>query len=127
MRTRFLSGYALCGSLASRDQTYYKQCLHLIQTRHLKITPQEIFREGVLSMVDVWWAKEDRIVLMIDINNHSIDGKLSKELAYCGIWPTVYSYNGAVGPNMHFWGNNPIDEVWVPDNFVVLGAAYLPF
>ena len=120
MRTRFLSGYMLCGSLASRDQTYYKQCLNLIQTRYLKMTPQKIFREDVLSMVDVWRAKEDRIVLMIDINNHSIDGKLSKELAYRGIWPTVYSYNGGVGPSIYFWGKHPIDDVWVPNNLVVL-------
>ena len=51
--TRFLSGYAPSGSASSGDQTFYKQCLRYIQTKKLRTTPQRMFQDDLLSVIDV--------------------------------------------------------------------------
>merc|ERR1712069_10595 len=76
--TRFLSGYAPSGSASSGDQTFYKQCLRYIQTKKLRTTPQRMFQDDLLSVIDVWLGKKDRVVLMMDANEHVLEEKLPK-------------------------------------------------
>ena len=115
--TRFLSGYAPSGSASSGDQTFYKQCLRYIQTKKLRTNPQRMFQDDLLSVIDVWLGKKDRVVLMMDANEHVLEGKLPKALAARGLWPAVHSHNGGTGPNTHFQGKHSIDNMTDPRGY----------
>ena len=61
-----------------------------------------MFQDDLLSVIDVWLGKKDRVVLMMDANEHVLEGKLQKALATRGLRPAVHSHNGGTGPNTHF-------------------------
>ena len=86
-----------------------------------------MFREDLLSVIDMWLGKRDRMVLMMDVNEHVLEGKLPNALEARGLRPAVHSHNGGMGPHKHFRGKIPIDKVWVSEDIVVMGAAYLPY
>ena len=87
-----------CGLATSGNQTYYKQYQCLIQAKHLQTTPQDMFCDNLLSIVDMWLGQKDKVMLMLDMNKHVLDGKLAKALKAWGLRPTMHSHNGGVGP-----------------------------
>ena len=47
-KTRIVSTYAPTGSLASREETYWKQQVRYITKKGLKTNPKEMFRKDLL-------------------------------------------------------------------------------
>ena len=64
---------------------------------------------------------------MMDANEHVMTGRLSKALEAWGLQSAVHWHKRGIGLKTHFRRKMPIDKVWVSDDIVVMGTAYLPF
>ena len=101
--TRSLLGYAPCGSASSGDQTYLLQAVPVLHSgKEAENNAKGHFWEDLLSVIDVWLGRKDRVVLMMDVNKHVLERKLPKALEASGLWPAVHSHNGGIVPNTHF-------------------------
>jgi hypothetical protein len=127
--TYFMNAYAPCGNDSVGETTNYKQQSRYIEKKGLKMTPQKMFRDDVLALISMWRERGARVVLMMDANEHVIDGELlckrlrSKEI---GMREVVHERAGP-GPNTWFRGTEPIDGIWATDDIEVTAAAYLPY
>ena len=39
-----------------------------------------MFREDLLAVLRRWWGKGDRVVLIVDVNEHVINGTMCKQM-----------------------------------------------
>ena len=126
--TYFINAYAPCGNDSVGEATNYKQHCRYIQRNRLNTTPQEMFRNDLLSIISLWRGQNARVVLMMDANEHVIDGELCKRLRSKDIgMREVVNERAGPGPNTWFRGTDPIDGIWVTDDLEVAGAAHLPY
>ena len=73
--------------------------------------------------------KGDRVVLIMDVNEHVIDGAMCKQLTGKDLQmrEVVHSETKGPGPKTWFGGKDPIDDIWVSSDIDAIGASYLPF
>ena len=78
--TYVITAYAPCGNTAMGDTTVYKQHERFIQLHGLRTNPKTMFRDDLLTTLRSWRAAGHRVVLMMDANEHVLDGCLCKAL-----------------------------------------------
>ena len=128
-RTYFITAYAPCGNTAAGHHTVYKQQERFIHLKGLNTNPKAMFREDLLEILRRWRKNGDRVVLIMDANEHVIDGAMCKQLAGEDLQmrEAVHSETNSPGPKTWFRGADPIDGIWVSSEIDVIGASYLPF
>ena len=79
-RTYFIPAYVPCMNTRVDVVTVYKQQERFIQEKGLRTDPKVMFREDLLAVLQRWQEKGDRVVLVINMNEHVIDGEMCKQL-----------------------------------------------
>ena len=128
-RTRIVTAYSPVKTNSPGLRTTVQQQWRYIRRKGLKTNPRQMFIDDLANLLRLWRGQGDRLVLMMDANDHVLTGETSRRLAEEGIdlEEAVHSYNGGVGPNTYFRGKDPIDGIWVTPDLTVCGAAYLPY
>ena len=128
-RTRVVTAYSPVTNSATGLRTTVQQQWRYIRKKGLKTTPRQMFQDDLINLLRLWREKGDRLVLLMDANDHVVDGELAMRLRGEGLAmeEAVHSRNPGQGPPTHFRGSQPIDGIWVTPDVEVCGAAYLPF
>ncbi len=71
-RTGHLKSKGLC--------TIYQQQLCYIQKRGLTCSPVELFDKDLVQQIKEWMDKGERIVLLMDVNDHLLNSKFYQQL-----------------------------------------------
>ena len=79
-RTRVLSVYQVGRAKPQGPRRYYQQHLRYIQNEGLDTAPYEMFCTDLLHQLLVWQAQGDRIIIMMDANEHVLDGSFTRKL-----------------------------------------------
>ena len=98
------TAYTPCGSTTSKEETYYQQQIRYIDTKGPKTTPKEMFRKDLLRQLQKQRSKEDRIVLMMDVNEDMLEGMMRRQIRHkdTGMREVVHSFAGSEGPKTYF-------------------------
>ena len=83
--TLVVTAYAPCGdgnikTTKSNLSTVAQQHQRYIRSHGLKSNPKQMFREDLISFLTYWRKTGTRIILMMDANEHTLDGCMCKML-----------------------------------------------
>lgn len=129
-RTRVVQSYAVLPAISQELGSLYQQHLRYMQEYGIEgYTPRELFEIDLLNQLRVWRAQGDRIILMMDANDHVLTGKLCRQLTSEGIGlrEITKAFHGELCPFTHIRGSRPIDGVWATDDITITGVKWLPF
>ena len=80
-KTYFISAYAPCGNDPMGKEAAYKQQARCIKQHGLWTDLRTMFCNDLSSLVWMWRKNGDWIVLIMDTNEHVLDGELCQRLA----------------------------------------------
>ena len=99
--------------------------------RHLEVVMTRIqkARRLLLNQLRVWRGQGDRIILMMDANEHVLTGRLCRQLGEEGIGlrEITKDHLGTLCPNTHSAGSMQIDRVWTTSDVTVTNVQWLPY
>ena len=129
--TRLVVAYCPCtGTNRSGLKTVYRQHLNYIQSENINRTPYQLFFDDLVAQLKTWRTQNERLILCIDLNEHSLRGKISKrlcsddiELKEC----THHFWPDQLEPNTHIDGSQPIDGIFATPDIDVTNSLLLSF
>ena len=129
-----ISVYCVGRRVTEGEGRVYQQHLREIMRNGnipLDTTPYDLFCNDLISQLQTWVAQGDRIIMMMDANEHVLNGPLCRRLRdeELGLDLEEVSHKvwGGREINTHIDGSEPIDGVWVSRKLEVGGFLILPF
>ena len=125
--TRVILAYR-CGYIAGENTVFSQQRRFfdfLKDGRH----PRNIMVDDLLSEITKWQEEGDRIILMIDANEHVVTGNIATRLQEVGLHEGIlrrHQDKEGLAPT-HQKGSFPIDGIFVSENIAVKAGGYLAF
>ena len=103
--------------------------MNYIRQKGLRTNPKAMFRDDLLGALRIWRNNGERVILMMDANEHVSDGKMCSQLRQSDIdmHPSVDSMTPGTSPKTWFRGKEAIDDIWFSSDLEVIAASYLPF
>ena len=100
-----------------------------IHDHYLRTNPKAMFRDDLLGLLRLWRSEGDRVILMMDANEHVINGALCRQLRGedLRMSEAVHACTPGDGPKTWFRGKDSIDGIWFSDELELVCASYLPF
>lgn len=129
--TRLVSAY--CPGSGSSDKglkTVYRPHVNHIQKANLGRTPYQLFFDDLILQLKKWRSNNERIILCIDLNEHSLTGQIARRLRSNDIelhesthmfWPEGQQ------PHTHIDGSRPIDGIFTTPDIDVTNSLLLSF
>ena len=78
---------------------------------NLSECPQQHFITDIVNFITSLLNRDNRIILVVDINKHTVNGKLAKELKRISMIDAYFRKFNLPGPVSHVMGSAPIDGV----------------
>jgi hypothetical protein len=78
--TRIVAAYRPCTAKTKGLKTVYQQHLWHIQAKGLHCSPLDLFDKDLIEQISKWHEEGERIVLLMDVNEHPTEGKLNRKL-----------------------------------------------
>jgi hypothetical protein len=113
-RTRFVQGYSVGRNRSDLLASHYQQVLWYIQKHNLRTTPRKLFEEDFLHQLRVWRLCGERLIVMLDANEHVSHSALCSQLGQEGIDlrnSTIARHGGQA---------DKTDEIWYEQIYVLL-------
>ena len=84
------------------------------------------FITDIVNFITSLLNGDNRIILVADINEHAVTGKLAKELKRIGIIDAYFRKFNLPSPALHITGSILIDGVWTTGNITPTAVSILP-
>jgi hypothetical protein len=109
--------------------TIYQQQIWYMQLQHITGTPQQLFNKDLLHQCKLWRKSGERIILLMDANEHVLTGKFNWEILRTGLDLGEFTHKcwGSRQPYTHINGSIPINEGYKLPEIEVLNVCMLPF
>ena len=104
-KTRIVSAYNLGPATSDYLGTVYQQHLRYIQHHKLNTTPHRMFMVDFLAAVINWRNAGEWLIIMADMNEHVLTGKLARRLLSLGLQEATHTSWGSMEPNTHINGS----------------------
>ena len=100
-----------------------------MQLHNITGTPQQLFGKDLLHQRKLWRKSGERIILLMDANEHVLTGKFNQAITRTGLdlEEFTHKYWGAHQPYTHINGKIPIDGGYKSPEIEVLNVCMLPF
>ena len=100
-----------------------------MQLHNITGTPQQLFGKDLLHQRKLWRMSGERIILLMDANEHVLTGKFNQAITRTGLdlEEFTHKYWGAHQPYTHINGKIPIDGGYKSPEIEVLNVCMLPF
>jgi hypothetical protein len=125
--TWIVVAYCPCTGKTDGLKTVYQQHMRYIQTRGLNFNPINLFDHDLCKQVIEWRGKGERIILMMDLNNHPMRNKLYTKLKEHNMMEFTHKCWGPKEPYMHHSGKSPIDGGYKTPEVKIVKLAMLSF
>ena len=132
--TRVVSLY--CLGIRKPDgfgRVYQQACREIMRNDSIPLDsePYQLFCDDLLQQLKTWVAQGDRLILMMDANEHILNGPLGRSLLAeengLNLMECSHKAWGGAEPNTHIDGSHPIDGVWASRSLEIGGFKMLPF
>jgi len=100
-----------------------------MQLHNITGTPQQLFDKDLLHQCKLWRKSGKRIILLMDANEHVLNGKFNRQISRTGLDLEEFTHKcwGAHQPYAHINGSIPIDGGYKSPEIEVLNVCMLPF
>jgi hypothetical protein len=127
--TRIVVVYWPCTTKTEGLKTVYQQHMRYIQPRGLAMNPVDLFDQDLTKQIKEWRGKGERILIMMDINNHPLRNKFYTKLHTRNTDLDKFTHK-CWGPNKPYTqhsGKSPIDGGYKLPEIEVVNLAMLTF
>jgi hypothetical protein len=109
--SRIVVAYRTCRSKAKGLRTIYQQRLRYIQAHGINCSPVELFDRDLSKQIKEWRKSGERIVLVLDVNDHPLTSKFYQQLQkeQTGLEEFTHKCWEPTPPYTHISGSSPID------------------
>ncbi len=107
----------------------YQQQVWYMQLHNLKGSQQQLFDKDLLYQCKSWCKSEERVILLMDANEHILKEKFNKVLTRTRLDMEEFTHK-CWGPNQsytHINGSIPINGKYKLSEIEVLNVCILPF
>ena len=129
--TRLVVAYCPCTSSSDTGlKTVYRQHLNYIQNNDLGRTPYQLFFDDLILQLKQWRSNNERLILCIDLNEHSLTGKIARRISSDDIQlheSTHTSWPEGKQPHTYIDGSKPIDGIFSTPDIEVTNSLLLSF
>ena len=122
--------YGVRPERSTQTGSVYQQHVRYMQENNIiGMRPRDLFEYDFLNQLRVWRQQGDRLLVMIDANEHVLTGKMCRQLPAEGLdlREATKDVLGELCPNTHLLGSMPIDGVWVTPDLTVTSIKWLGF
>jgi hypothetical protein len=100
-----------------------------MQLHNILGTPQQLFNKDLLQQFKRWRKSGERIILLMDANEHVLMGRFNRGISRAGLDLEEFTHKcwGASQPHTHINGSIPINGGYKSPEIVVLNVCMLPF
>jgi hypothetical protein len=100
-----------------------------MQLHNLKGSPQQFFDKDLLHQCKLWRKSGERIILLMDANEHVLNGKFHKASKSAGLNMDKFTHKcwGLNKPYTHINGSTPINGGYKSSEIEVMNICMLPF
>jgi hypothetical protein len=109
--SRIIVAYRTCHSKVKGLRTIYQQQLRYIQAHGIDCSPVELFDRDLAEQIKEWRQSRERIVLVMDVNNHPLRSKFYQWLQreQTSLEEFTHKCWGPTPPYTHISGSSPTD------------------
>ena len=75
---RVVVAYNICNGKPEGLRTQYQQLKRYCQNKNINTGPKELFRKDFAAQCGKWRKEGDRLIVIMDAKEHTMDGKLRK-------------------------------------------------
>ncbi len=126
--TRIVMAYHPCAGKTEGLKTLYQQHMQYIQLRGLSFNPINQFDHNLSKQIKEWRGKGERILVMMDVNDHLMCNKFYTKLkAHTNMEEFTHKCWGPKEPYTHHAGKLPIDEGYKTPEVEIVNLALLNF
>ena len=107
----------------------YQQQLRYIQVHGINCSPVELFDRDLAKQIKEWRQSGERIVLVMDVNDHPLNIKFYLRLyqEQTGLEEFTHKCWGPTPPYTHISGLSPIDGGYKSPEIEIVNLGMLPF
>ena len=127
--SRIVVAYRTCHSKVKGLRTIYQQQLRYIQARGIGCSLVELFDRDLAKQIKEWRQSGERIVLVMDVNNHPLNSKFYQWLQreQTGLEEFTHKCWGPTPPYTHISGSSPIDGGYKSPEIEIVNLGMLSF
>jgi hypothetical protein len=127
--SRIVVAYRTCHSKVKGLRTIYQQQLRYIQAHGIDYSPVELFNRDLAKQIKEWRQSGERIVLVMDVNNHPLNSKFYQRLQreQTGLEEFTHKCWGPTPPYTHISGSSPIDGGYKSPEIEIVNLGMLSF
>ena len=127
-KCRLVTAYNLPDSKPKGLMTNYQQLKRHCQRNNIDLEPRSLFYRDFAKQCKKWKSRGETIGIVMDANEHALDGELRKILEGEGIGLMEISHRfwGEKPPNSHVDGSDPIAAFYGSSNLEVTQLLQLP-
>ncbi len=129
-RFRLVVAYNVGNGRPKGLKTIYQQQIRYIQNNGtIKCGPKALFRRDFVRQCAKWRKDGDRLLIVMDANEHTMDGPLRRMLENAGVGLREFSHDwwGRSPPHTYVNGRIPIDSGFASEDVEVVNLCMLPF
>ena len=129
-QTRVVQVYGVRPERSEQYGSVYQQHVRYMQETGIDgVSPRQLFETDLLYQLRKWREAGDRLILMMDANEHVLTGRLCRQLPMDGINLREITKDvvGSLCGYTHESGSQPIDGVWATPDITITGVKWLPF
>jgi hypothetical protein len=127
--TRIIVAYRTCHTKSKWLWTIYQQQLHHIQVHSLNCSPVELFDKDLSNQIKEWRKSGERIVLLMDVNDHPLKSKFYQRLKREQTELEEFTHKcwGPTPPYTHISGLSPINGGYKSPEIEIVQLGLLLF
>ena len=113
-KTRFVVAYSVGKGKSFKLGSVYQQTIRYIQNNGLATNPRRLFETDLHAQLCVWRGQGENLVIVMDANEHVLDGKFCRRLladSKLGLVDISRQYWQETPPNTYIRGKDPIDTL----------------
>ena len=84
-KCRVVVAYNMCNEKSKGLKTQYQQITRYCQDKSIKLLPKELMRRDFAKQCGLWRKNDERLIIIMDANESTIDGPLRKMLEKEGV------------------------------------------
>ncbi len=127
--SRIVVAYRTCHSKVKGLRTIYQQQLRYIQAHGINCSPVELFNRDLAKQIKEWRQSRERIVLVMDVNDHPLNSKFYQRLqrGQTGLEEFTHKCWGPTPPYTHISGSSSIDGGYKSPEIEIVNLGMLSF
>jgi hypothetical protein len=128
-KCRIVTAYPVGNNKSQSGGSVYQQQIRYVQENGISMTPKKLFESDFLGQIKRWRDAGEKLIIMIDMNEHANDGSLARKLSSeeFGLINTTQSLHSDQPSHTFVEGSTPIDAIWHSPDVDVTSIRWLPF